>query len=89
MNLRVSAQFLLQYDWRINRYFLAETWQYVMNKSRDQDVPVFFSSFRSNLTKRHFLIDKFKEDFDTLFKRLDGNFSLQYLVNVRSPLLIG
>ncbi|KAI0086651.1 peptidase family M1-domain-containing protein [Irpex rosettiformis] len=58
-----------------------ETWKYLMSKSRDQDIPVFFRNFFQNHKKRHFLVDKFREDYDQLYQRLEGNFSLQYLVN--------
>lgn len=57
-----------------------------MTKSRDSDVPYFFSSFRHNLSKRHFLLEKFRQDYEVLYKRLEGNFSFLYLVNVRSSL---
>lgn len=59
-----------------------ETWKYVMTKTRDQDLMVFFRGFFANHNKRHFLVNKFREDYDALYKRLEGNFGLQYLVNV-------
>ncbi|KAI0811123.1 leucyl aminopeptidase [Irpex lacteus] len=58
-----------------------ETWKYIMTKSKDSDVPYFFSSFRHNLGKRHFLLEKFRQDYEVLYKRLEGNFSFMYLVN--------
>ncbi len=57
-----------------------------MTKSKDSDVPYFFSSFRHNLGKRHFMLEKFRQDYEVLYKRLEGNFSFMYLVNVRAHL---
>ena len=64
--------------------FEEETWDYVMTKARDQDLYQFFRSFWENALMRRFLINKFRENYGVLFKRLEGNFGLQYLIRVRT-----
>ncbi len=57
-----------------------------MTQSRDQDVGFLLSSFRANLGKRHFLVEKFRKDYEALYKRLVGGWSLPSLIIVRGPL---
>ena len=37
-----------------------------MNKSRDQDLFYYFSGLHENTATRHFLIDNFRKDYDTV-----------------------
>ncbi|KAI0789033.1 hypothetical protein BC629DRAFT_1582206 [Irpex lacteus] len=57
-----------------------ETWQYVMTQSRDQDVGFLLTSFRANFGKRRFLVKKFRQDYEALYKRLVGGWSLPSLI---------
>ena len=41
-----------------------ETWDYLMNKSRDQDMFYFFIGLNINYKTRHFLVEKFKADYE-------------------------
>lgn len=41
-----------------------ETWEYIMTKSRDQDLFYFFVGLQENPKSRHFLAEKFKENYD-------------------------
>ena len=43
--------------------FLEETWQYMMTKSRDQDIPYYFMGLAANANARHFLLRKFRQDY--------------------------
>lgn len=40
-----------------------EVWQYIMTKSRDQDMFYSFSGLQTNPKARHFVAEKFKADF--------------------------
>ncbi|KAI0693908.1 leucyl aminopeptidase [Cytidiella melzeri] len=57
-----------------------ETWTYIMTKVKDQNIQDFFFGFWANAGKRRFLIDKFRENYDVIFKRLEANFTLNHLV---------
>jgi len=57
-----------------------ETWDHVMTKVRDTDLIYYFIGLRKNPATRRFLTGKFRENYDVLMKRLEGNFGLQYLV---------
>lgn len=43
-----------------------ETWEYIMTKSRDQNLPSFFAGLQDNPNARHFLAKKFKQNYDTV-----------------------
>ena len=43
-----------------------EVWEYIMTKSRTQNLPSFFRGLQANHGARHFLAQKFKENFDTV-----------------------
>lgn len=43
-----------------------ETWQYMMTKSKDQDIFYYFSGLHDNTDTRHFLVDSFRKDFDAV-----------------------
>jgi len=56
-----------------------ETLEYIMTKARDQDLPYFFSGLSQN--KDHRIVGKFfKQNYDAIYKRLEGNFMLKNLV---------
>ncbi|KIP12371.1 hypothetical protein PHLGIDRAFT_32955 [Phlebiopsis gigantea 11061_1 CR5-6] len=57
-----------------------KTWEYIMTKSRNQNLSSFFRGLQTNYDARRFLAQKFKENFDTLLDRLAGTFGLKYLV---------
>ena len=44
-----------------------ETWDYVMKNSRDQDLFYFFGGFMGNPGMRHFLLKKFREDYQAVW----------------------
>ena len=46
------------------RALAEETWEYIMTKSRDQDIFYFFSGLQSNPKTRHFLVEHFRKDYD-------------------------
>lgn len=59
-----------------------ETFQYMMTDSRDQDVRYYFIGLSRNSVARTFLVEAFKDNYDTLHKRLEGNSSMQFLVKL-------
>ncbi|KAG9226085.1 hypothetical protein CCMSSC00406_0004996 [Pleurotus cornucopiae] len=61
---------------------LQETFQYILNKSRDQDVVYFFRGLETNVKARRPAAQFFKDNYDTLYKRFEGNFTLKYLVEM-------
>jgi len=59
-----------------------ETLQYILTKSRDQDVRHFFRGLRNNFKTRRLLAKFFKDKYDVLSERFEGNFTLTYLVEI-------
>lgn len=57
-----------------------ETLEYIMTKSRDQDVIYFFSGLSRNPKDRRILVEFFKKNYDALYIRFEGNFMLRYLI---------
>ncbi|KIP07998.1 hypothetical protein PHLGIDRAFT_105051 [Phlebiopsis gigantea 11061_1 CR5-6] len=57
-----------------------ETWDYLMNKCRDQDIFYFFAGLLDNYGARHYVGEQFKGAYDTLSERFAGNFSMQNIV---------
>lgn len=53
-----------------------------MTSARDQDFMTFFSGISGNLMTRRVLASFFKENYDALYKKFEGNFQLKYLVEV-------
>ena len=43
-----------------------ETWEHIMNKSRDQDIFYYFSGLQGNPETRHFLVQKFRSNYDVV-----------------------
>ncbi|KAL0947133.1 hypothetical protein HGRIS_013264 [Hohenbuehelia grisea] len=59
---------------------LEDTLKYVLDKARDQDVVYFFRGFEMNTHARRRIPEFFKEKYDVLYKRFEGNFTLKYLL---------
>ncbi|PCH39551.1 hypothetical protein WOLCODRAFT_29621 [Wolfiporia cocos MD-104 SS10] len=57
-----------------------DTFKFMMDDARDQDVYLFFAGLGGNPATRRFLAQAFKDNYDTLYKRLEGNFTMQNLV---------
>ncbi|KAF8892603.1 leucyl aminopeptidase [Infundibulicybe gibba] len=57
-----------------------ETLAFMKSKSRDQDVVSFFRGLSANFKTRRLVAQYFKDEYDVLFKRFEGNFTLKYLV---------
>ncbi|KZT03397.1 uncharacterized protein LAESUDRAFT_761974 [Laetiporus sulphureus 93-53] len=59
---------------------IRETFEYVMKEARDQDVDRFVQGMAANPKARRYLVTAFKENYDAMYKRLEGNFAWQFLV---------
>ncbi|KAF8162999.1 leucyl aminopeptidase [Crassisporium funariophilum] len=53
---------------------------FMTNKTKDQDMFYFFGGLGGNFKGRRLLTKYFKEQYDVLYKRFEGNFSLHYMV---------
>ncbi|KAK7015031.1 aminopeptidase 1 [Favolaschia claudopus] len=62
-----------------------QTFSYILNKSRDQDVVYYWRGFQSNIHARRQIATFFKQNYSTFMKRFDGNSTMRYLV----PLAFG
>ncbi|THH11180.1 hypothetical protein EW146_g8133 [Bondarzewia mesenterica] len=58
-----------------------ETMKFIMTKARDQDVVYFFTGLAANFKARKPLVQFFQDNYDALYKRFEGNFTLKYLVS--------
>ncbi|EKM55868.1 uncharacterized protein PHACADRAFT_256779 [Phanerochaete carnosa HHB-10118-sp] len=63
-----------------DRSLQEETWKFITTRARDQDLYYFFAGLQGNHAARRFLAEKFKTDYDVLYKRTASNFRLQRLV---------
>ncbi|KAG5645001.1 hypothetical protein DXG03_007278 [Asterophora parasitica] len=61
---------------------LKETFQFIGTNARDQDVVYFFRGTGSNPKARRALANYFKDEYDSLYKRFEGNFTLKSLVEL-------
>ncbi|KAJ6547370.1 hypothetical protein B0H19DRAFT_1237927 [Mycena capillaripes] len=61
---------------------LEQTFSYILTKSRDQDIVYFFRGLRSNVLARPRLTTFFKDNYDALMKRFEGNFGIKSLVSL-------
>ncbi|KAL1756342.1 hypothetical protein FB107DRAFT_211566 [Schizophyllum commune] len=59
---------------------LEETKHYVLNEARDGDMPPFFRGLQGNPTARRLLVSLLKDNFDTIYKRFEGTFSLGRII---------
>ncbi|EIN08063.1 hypothetical protein PUNSTDRAFT_126849 [Punctularia strigosozonata HHB-11173 SS5] len=57
-----------------------ETLEYALEHGRDQDIVYFFGGVSANRKTRRVLTEFFKERYDQIYKRFDGNFSLKFIV---------
>ncbi|KAI0075828.1 hypothetical protein K474DRAFT_1663834 [Panus rudis PR-1116 ss-1] len=53
---------------------------YLEKKSRDQDLIYFFKGFQMNFKFRRYFVERYKKNYDLYYKRTEGNFSLQYII---------
>ncbi|KAJ6513872.1 leucyl aminopeptidase [Mycena vitilis] len=60
---------------------LDQTFSYILAKSRDQDIVYFFRGLQANVHARQRLAVFFKDNYDTLMKRFEGNFTIKSLVS--------
>lgn len=51
----------------VSHNFAEETWKYVMEKSRDQDLMYYFSGLSSNVKMRRFLVTRFRESYELVW----------------------
>ncbi|KAJ7905297.1 leucyl aminopeptidase [Mycena olivaceomarginata] len=61
---------------------LDETFSYILTKSRDQDITYSFRGLQANTHARRRLAAFFKENYDSLMTRFEGNFTMKYLVSI-------
>ncbi|KAJ7046577.1 leucyl aminopeptidase [Mycena alexandri] len=61
---------------------LEKTFDYILTKSRDQDIVYFFRGLQTNNLAKKKLAVFFKDNYTTLMKRFEGNFTIKYLVSV-------
>ncbi|KAF9036751.1 hypothetical protein BJ165DRAFT_1532853 [Panaeolus papilionaceus] len=61
-----------------------ETLKFMSTKSKDQDIFYFFAGLGANFKTRRLLTSYMQDNYDTLLKRFEGNFSLHYLVTFSS-----
>jgi len=61
---------------------MKETFQFILNRARDQDVVYFFRGLSVNSTARRPVFEFFKNEYDKLYKRFEANFMLKSLVEM-------
>ncbi|EAU88167.2 leucyl aminopeptidase [Coprinopsis cinerea okayama7 len=59
---------------------IQRTFDSIATKARDQDIMYYFSGLSGNFKTRRLLVKYFQDQYDVLYKRFEGNFTLQYLV---------
>ncbi|KAF9466381.1 leucyl aminopeptidase [Collybia nuda] len=59
-----------------------QTLDFITHQARDQDIIYFFRGLSNNFKTRRILVQFFKDEYDTLYKRFEGNFTLKYLVEM-------
>ncbi|RXW20987.1 hypothetical protein EST38_g4846 [Candolleomyces aberdarensis] len=59
---------------------IKRTFGLISTKARDQDITEYFAGLAANFKTRKLLFDYFRDHYTELFKRLEGNFTMQYLV---------
>ncbi|KAH7342157.1 peptidase family M1-domain-containing protein [Rhizoctonia solani] len=63
-----------------DKELIEETLAYIETSVKDQDVRSYFSGLASNHTARRRAAEFFKQNYEKLAKRFEGNFSFLYLV---------
>ncbi|KAK2460553.1 hypothetical protein APHAL10511_007023 [Amanita phalloides] len=61
---------------------IQKTFEFVMTKSRDQDILYFFRGLATNFKTRRALAVFFKDEYNALYKRFESNFMLSHLVSL-------
>ncbi|KAA1467278.1 leucyl aminopeptidase [Dentipellis sp. KUC8613] len=51
-------------------------------KARDQDVVSFLAGLAANYKSRRLVLEWFEDNFDSIYKRFEGNYTLKYMVMV-------
>ncbi|KAF8682603.1 ERAP1-like C-terminal domain [Rhizoctonia solani] len=57
-----------------------KTLQYMDTSVKDQDIMYYFAGLSGNRASRRRIAKYFKENYEKIYKRFEGNFSLNYLV---------
>lgn len=70
-----------------DRELAEETWNYMMTNSRAGDWMYFAMGLRAFVPNRRFLWNKFKENYEAIYSKLDGNFVLKHFVSLSFGLL--
>ncbi|KAH9483761.1 Aminopeptidase 2, mitochondrial [Psilocybe cubensis] len=64
-----------------NEALLEDTFKFISTKARDQDVIYFFASLATNYKARRALTKYLQDEYDALYKRFEGNFTLGTLIS--------
>ncbi|EUC67135.1 leucyl aminopeptidase [Rhizoctonia solani AG-3 Rhs1AP] len=59
---------------------IEKTLKYMDTSVKDQDIMYYFAGLSGNRASRRRIAEYFKESYEKLYKRFEGNFSLNYLV---------
>ncbi|TEB36135.1 leucyl aminopeptidase [Coprinellus micaceus] len=59
---------------------LKQTFDMIASKARDQDVMYYFAGLATNTKARRDLTQYYKDQYEPLYKRFEGNFTMSYLV---------
>jgi aminopeptidase 2 len=63
-----------------NPEWAKETLEFALSHGREQDLQMFFAAVYLNDDTRRVVTEFFKDNYDTLMKRTEGNFSITYIV---------
>ncbi|KAF9463935.1 leucyl aminopeptidase [Collybia nuda] len=66
---------------------LKQTLDFIIHKSRDQDLIYFFLGLSSNLKTRRLLFQFFKDNYDAFYNRFEENFTFRFLVEMSTKRL--
>ncbi|GLB35338.1 putative aminopeptidase [Lyophyllum shimeji] len=61
---------------------LSETFKFISTKARDQDVVYFFRGLSNNPKARRPMAEYVMKEYDALYKRFEGNFTLKPLIEM-------
>ncbi|CUA72325.1 hypothetical protein RSOLAG22IIIB_00991 [Rhizoctonia solani] len=63
-----------------DKALIEKTFQYMDTSVKDQDIMYYFAGLAGNRAGRRRVAEYFKENYEKIYKRFEGNFSLNYLV---------
>ncbi|CEL52347.1 hypothetical protein RSOLAG1IB_00887 [Rhizoctonia solani AG-1 IB] len=63
-----------------DKTLIEKTLEYMDASVKDQDIMYYFAGLSGNRASRRRIAEYFKENYEKLYKRFEGNFSLNYLV---------